>query len=91
MAWSKVVSTRLNVFDGAPEDIGEVLVTSETRRFLKLSRSAGELERDVVAVHEEVVEDMELWRARCQREKSFLCARSDVEHNNPEVMHQTHP
>ena len=61
LALSKVVSTRLNVFDDVFRDCGGFGV-SDTLRSLNPSNSEGEPGRNVVVVvvHEDVVEEVDL-------------------------------
>lgn len=71
LALSKVVRTRLKVFGAGWDEIWEGNGDADTRRFCNASRSVGDAERDVEAVHEDVVDEMELCRLRRQRANSF--------------------
>ena len=66
MASSTVLRTRLNDLDGRRTGCGEPAMRLDSEDFA--SQPVGELEHDKTSVHEDVVEDMELWRARCDVE-----------------------
>ena len=70
LAFSKVVRTRLKVFDAGFVEVSDGHGASETWRSFRAWSSEGDAGRDDTAVHEELVDETELWRARCHRENS---------------------
>ena len=77
MALSNVVRTMLNAFDC--NELWAGGAAEERRSCLGASKSDGDVERDVEAVHEEAVEEIELCLSRRQRANSLVWPSNQYE------------